>query len=411
MLSGCETSSRLAAEDACKTDAVSIECLLKQADAAHISTEDLFARSSGAAELAVAYDTAGRPSRAAALIERSIVDARSIYDKKKRGAALSEIMAALADMNAAPQADSWINSVNQESNSLEVSKKADIIAKAMVARAVHQSAVAALDGAIALPETDGFEANAKAVALRKIAKVLAEKGDFDNARRGIDAITMSITYYQAMVRSDVARLAAKAGRIEFAKTLLNEADPIARAQDNGYFIGAALRDIGYSYYAMGKKTPALAYFEEASHAAAKADKQNEKARAVSRIATRLSDAGLYDQAAQYIVQSIELADPIEQEMSKGYTLYEIAGAASFAGDFATARQLIEEISDTPLGSTSSIKNAALRDLAWGLSRHGEVDEAIEVVKVIGTQREKIHALSRIIRLLADPEMDALPRYL
>lgn len=410
-LAACQGAPAPEAQLSCEQTPAAIHCILQNADEALALTDDAFDRVSGAAELAIAYDTAGEYEQASVLIDTAIATVTLIEDTKQRGSALSEILTAIADMQATPKAADWVVQVKLLSDGLDAAKQADLTAKSIIVEAVHHNAVLALDRAIALPHAQDLEANAKAITLRKIAGVLAAAGDFKNAQRGIDAVTMSIAYYQAMVRSDVARYAVKAGRVDLADRLLSEADTIARGLDNGYFIGAALRDIGFSYFVMGNEASAGVYFEDAREAARGADKQNEKARAVSRIATRLSDAGFYGEASPVISESIALATDIESDLMKGYSYYEIAGAASFSGDFETARMLIRNVPDNPLGSTASVRSAAMRDLAWGLARHGEVTEAVTTALAIETQREKIHALSRIVRLLTEPGMAALPRYL
>lgn len=410
-LAACQGASTPEAQPSCTQNLAAIHCILQNADEALAATGDAFDRVSGAAELAVAYDAAGEYAQAVVLIDTAIANVTLIEDAKQRGNALSEILTAAADITTTPNAPDWLAQVKLLTDGLDEAKQADLTAKSVIVEAVHQNAAMALDRAVGLPQAQGFEANAKAITLRKIAGVLAAAGDFENAQRGVDAVTMSIAYYQAMVRSDVARYAAKAGRADLAERLLSEADTIARGLDNGYFIGAALRDIGFSYSAMGNEASAAAYFVDACAAAKTAEKQNEKARAVSRIATRLSDAGLYNEASPILSESIALASNIESDLMKGYSYYEIAGAASFSGDFETARMLIQNVPGDPLGSTTSVNSAAMRDLAWGLARHGEIVEAVATARAIETQREKIHALSRIVRLLAEPDMPALPRYL
>lgn len=421
LLTGCQTGAADAVKSAgnnapqssqnCIESEAPARCLLRLVDAELATASDAFTWASAASELAIAYDTLGQVDKSAALIAEALTKNKDVADAKKRGALLIEILAAIAEIQEHPDAASWLGQIEQNVSGLPESSQVNVRAKLLIADAVHKDAKQALTESILLPQDTELSANYKAVTLRKIAGILAKKNDFLSARKAIDAITMSIVYYQSMVRSDVARYAHKAGNVPFANTLLAEAEPIARSQDNGYFRGAALRDIGYSYFKMGKVEKSKPYFKDALAATALAKSPNEQARSTSRIATRLADAGLQAQSLPILNDSIAFAENVKSETTKGYTFYEIAGAASFSGEFELARKLLARVPDSPLLSTSSMHGAAQRDLAWGLARHKQFDEALSLAKSIKSPREKIHALSRIVRLLNGPDMKALPRYL
>jgi len=388
----------------CTQADTSLPCLLKYTQAVLYETPDLFSWVSGASELAVAYDVTGHLEQSRTLITDAVEKTKAIEDMKQRGTALSEILTAIAALSKTENATIWIQDITFIATDLEGRAKADVNGKMIVAKAIHNDKDTAHQEALKLPQTTDVEGYAKAVTLRKIANIFAKSGDLETAREAINSITMSIDYYKSMVRSDVARHAYKTGNI-------SEAEPIARSLDNGYFVGAALRDIGYSYDVMQKFEVAQNYFSEALKATAISDKQNEKARATSRIATRLSDAGLSSQTPDILNQAAMFAHDIKIDAMKSYSYYEISGAAAMSGQFNLAKDWLKNVPDITMGSTSSIKNAAKRDLAWGLTRYGKTKEALEIVNSISTDREKLQALSRMIRVLKNPYMEALPRYL
>ena len=395
----------------CSQIDTTIPCLLKLGQTTLDETIDDFSWASGAAELAIAYDVSGQSEQAETLIGKAIARAKTIEDLSKRRNALGEILTALAALSKSNKALTWLEDITPLTVDFPEAAKADIAGKTIIVRAIHAGPKTAFTEALNMAEDTDAQAYAKAITLRKHANIFAKSGDLKAAREAVDSVTMSIDYYQSMVRADVAHHAYKAGDSDFAITLLNEADPIARSLENGYFSGAALRDIGYSYQQMGKLEKAQVYFTEALTATAIADKQNEKARSTSRIATRLADAKLLSQTPSVLKQAEAFAEDIQAGRMKSYSYYEIAGAAAMAGQFGLAEDWLNEVPDIPMGSTSSIKEAAKRDLAWGLTRHGNVDKAMEVVRSINADREKIHAISRMIRVLNNPDMEALPRYL
>lgn len=410
-LSGCSQHLLPKQATPCELDSRSPTCALVHGRAALDQTDDNFAWVSGAGELAIAYDANKDNAKALNMLDAAITRSRAIVDDKQRGAGLAELMTALTQISPSDVAPALSQRILELSDTLDDAPRADIRAKGAIANAVHQRGDTALASAFALPQEESFEANYKAVAIRKIASLLAKRGDFEAAKSAIDALTMSIPYYQSMVRSDVAFYAFKTGRADMAEAILSSALPIAREQDNGYFIGAALRDIAFAYQSDGQADLASALFEEAQQAAAQADKPNEKARATSRIATRLADAGLYAQTRGVLDRAEALTDGIESEMFLGFSYYELAGSAAFCGEFELAMRIGGLVPDTPLSSTSSMRSASRRDLAWGLARFGRADEALIVCSEIEHNREKIQCFARVSRVISTPEQPAPPRYL
>lgn len=407
LLAGCQ--GRPAAAP-CSAPA-SADCAIARAEAALAKTEDAFSAASGAAELALALDAAGQSARAQALLTQAIEQASRIDSAQARGSARGEIMTALANLQRQPAARRLRDALLEAAANDDDDAQAKLRASATGVTARHDSAASGLEQALALPQDTPATANAKAIALRSIAKALAAKGDFAQARTAIDAITMSISYYQAMARTDVALLAVRAGKAALAESLLSEAGAIGRAQDNGYFIGAVLRDIAFVRHQQDESAVAMLLFEDAVMAARQAPKANERARATSRIATRLADAGLLEETDLLLEFALEDAAAVAAGPMQTYTRFEIAGAAAFSGDFALARNLAVTLPDEPFGAARSVAGAAQRDLAWGLARFGRVEEALATCSEIRSIREQVQAYSRVARILINPGARAHPRYL
>ena len=389
----------------------SADCAIARAEAALATTEDAFSAASGGAELALALDAAGRPERARAQLVQAIAEASRIDSAKARGNARVEIMTALGKLQRQPAATRLRDALLADAANDDDAVLAKLRASATGVTARHDSAALGLEQALALPQDTDATANAKAIALRSIAQALAAAGDFARARTAISAITMNISYYQAMARTDVALHAVQAGKAALAESLLDEADTIGRAQDNGYFIGAVLRDIAFVRHHQGEAAVAMLLFEDAAMAARQAPKANERARATSRIATRLADAGLLEETDPLLEFALEDAAAVAAGPMQSYTRFEIAGAAAFSGDFALARNLAATLPDEPFGAASSVASAAQRDLAWGLARFGRVEEALATCSRITPVREQVQAYSRVARILINPGARAHPRYL
>ncbi len=400
---------------ACDVASIEIQCVAQQAYDFLETIEDSYVKISGLSEFAIAVDTAIdapiEQAEAVDLIQKAIEEFDYIADVKQKSAALSEILVTLGELSKDKFILDLRDDILAKSAGMEASVLIDAAAKSVLITARHDDLGKALNGAHNLPESQSLEENAKAIVLRKLAGKFAEKGDFETAREVIQSITMSITYYQAMARIDVARLAFQADKAKLAEELLAEADEIARAQDNGYFIGAALRDIGYSLLLIDENDRANIYFTDARQAASKAKKQNEKARATSRIATRLSDAKAYNQTAEVLEYAVELAGQIESPRMQGYSYYEISGSAAFSGEFDLARRMIELVPEKPLGMATTLKSAAMRDLAWGYARHGHTAKALQICREISDPREKMQAYSRVLRLMKNLGLEAPSRYL
>lgn len=293
----------------------------------------------------------------------------------------------------------------------EPHKRADLAAKLAVALVGAGATQQGLEMASRLSEEDDVFAAYKARALHDIALILARSGDFPAALATIDSITMGISYYQSVVRSDVGYLALSNDRTEVGERLFAEARAIALDQDSGYFVAGALRQLADAQTRAGRVDRGKAGFERAAQAAREAPTAQERARAISRIVTSLADNGMTDRAPDLIAAALELAESEENPALLSWAHYEIAGSAAFAGLFDIALDVLDSIPADLEFSGVSLRNATLRDVAWGLARRGRATEAIELAASIDTARERTQAFARIVRAIANPGMRALPRYL
>ncbi|MEP3226798.1 MAG: hypothetical protein ABJO01_12550 [Parasphingorhabdus sp.] len=296
-------------------------------------------------------------------------------------------------------------------NIADNAKKYDLSGKLAVVRASIGQFDRALKTVRAFPETTSNHQAFKARSLREIAVELAKAGKWTEADLVITEISFGLTYYQSTVRSDIAHLAFSAGDFERAVRLLQEAEEIARAQENGYFVAGALRDIGVAYVNADMRHKAMSLFTDAIAGARRANSYQEKARAMSRIATGMADCGLYRDTQSILQEAEQFAQKAKSDLFRQFSYYEIAGSAAFSGQFSIADRLVTDLPETQFGSTSSLRAAALRDIAWGFAKHGRNMEARKLVSSIKPARERIMSISRIVRLMKNPKLEAFPRYL
>jgi len=400
------------AAEFCADMDVRARCILETAEETLSLIDDGFGWTTSAAELATAYDSQGHTDRAWAHLQSAVNRLDTIEDDKLRATALGDLALTLPKLGKNRNGQALIVQLIAKAALIDnADKRADVEGKLLTARAVHGDIDAALTDALNMStESDGQDAY-KGRTLREISTQFAKQGDFDTALSTITKIDSRFTYYAGIARTDVAAIAIKAGKQDIAEDLLQEAEPIAQAQDNGYFSAGILRDIGYALIKMEAPERGASFIAAARDGAREAKSMQEKARAMSRIATRLADSGQDEKAKAVIAEAMELASRVQSETMQTYSHYEIAGSAAFAGDFDTAGSVMDRLPETPFGSAASLKSASQRDMAWGLARSGQMSKALETAKTITSKREKVHALSRIVRLLSDPKMNALPRYL
>ncbi|MGJ8563075.1 MAG: hypothetical protein ACSHXY_05930 [Alphaproteobacteria bacterium] len=397
---------------ACTQESISPQCIADNAQLVLAGIDDPFDWATSAAELAIANDSLSNTEAVSSLLNEALSKADDIEDKKKRATAYGDIALALSKIQPTSAMMPLVEQLTERAKQAgSDDKKWDILGKLATARAVHGDRAGALKMALTMPSATYSQDAFKGRTQREISKKYAEAGDFKTAIEIINEIDADFTYYSAVARTDIAALAIEAGQPNLVERLFEEALSIAKKQDNGYFSGAILRDIGYSQVKMGETNKAKVMFANALELARGAKSDQEKARAISRIATRMADCGLTDQSAEILLEALSISGRIESETFANFALYEIAGSASFSAEFDLSRSLITEIPETQFGSAVSLKAAAQRDLAWGLARYGQVNEAMSIANSITSPREKVHTLSRLVRLLKTPAMNALPRYL
>lgn len=393
-----------------------ITMILALAEETLSDIDDRFSWSTAAAEVAIAKDSSNHSEQAWTLIGQALSRSKAIEDPRQQANALSELASSLSYLNPkdGPN-DQFLAAYDQIEKSVSAienqDKRTDVMGKLYSSLAAHGQLDSAYKEALKLSAESPTQASYKSRTIREISAHMARQGQFDSAIAALENLQGSFTYYQAVARTGIVSEAIKQNKQELIQPLLDESVQIGRSQENGYFTAGVLRDVAYNHIQLGNMQRAEAFIEEARAAARLAQKQNEQARSMSRIATKLADAQKLDQVEEMINESLNLAMDVESGVMRNYALYEIAGSAAFAGLFATAQAIIKGIPDSPFGSATSLKSASERDFAWGLARHGHISEAIETARSITSPRERVQALSRIVRLLNNPEMNALPRYL
>ena len=387
-------------------------CILAQAENALrgiVPVGDSIAASS---ELAVAYNSAGDVDRGVALLEQSAGLVADLADAKVKAGALSDLAMAAASLGPNPSVASLVEQLEGLAAEIpEPDTRWDLLGKVYGAKAVHLGFANVESQVLAMPEDSFAQSAYKAVTIRKLVGLAAKQGDFERARKLAALLTMSLDYYRSMANSDIALQALKAGNSAVLDETLAEAEAIARAQDDGYFVAGALREVAQVTFRTGNVEASNRLFNDARAGARAANSSQEKARAMSRIATRMGDIAHTQDAEATIAEAIQLAASEQDEALRNYSFYEIGGSAGMSGGFDIARGVVSRLPETPFGTARSLRGAAQRDWAWGLARAGRADEALTVAIGIGTARERVAALSRIVRVLNDPDMQSLPRYL
>ena len=395
--------------DACAADP-DIDCLLSLAERELRSIDDDRSWVTAVSEVAVAAAEAGQSERALVLLERADDRTRDLEPADKAGA-IQELANALSVAEAEDRATALLDDAKAAQALVDdPHKRADLYGKWIVLRAKTDLA-ASVSAALEMSQADDNLAAYKARTLHELAPLQAQADQFDAALETLAAITMSISYYQAVARSDVAAISGASGRRDVAEAQFLRAEEVGREQSDGYFVAGALRQIGDGYSRLGETDVARGYFVDAAAGARTANSIQEKARALSRVATSLADHSQYDEARLLVREAIEIAASEPSEALRAWAFYEIAGAAAFSGDFVSANEVLEEIPASVVFSGVSVRSAAQRDVAWGYARHGRLDAAVAMAAGVVTVRERVQAYARIVRLLANTGMAALPRYL
>ena len=398
----------------CSPGVLRSECLLADVEKILQAVDDVSVRTSVATEYAVALAADGDQQRALAVLSDTGERVGTAVDLEQRASLLADLVLAYHNIDAATDGSGALAAGRASMAHLDAEgKRLDLYAKFSVGEAYMGNVDQALDALLSFPDpADESLLSYQARGLRELSSYQARLGDFESAKRTLSSITMGLTYYRSVAHSDVASSAFAAGQTSLATDLLDEAISIADSIDDGYFKAGALRDIGAAHLAGDDNgAVALDYFSAASEAAATANSFQERARALSRIGTTLADHGYYGDAASLLPRAIAQAQQEETQAMQDYSFYEIAGSAAFIGDFDTASEIVARLPETPLGSATSLKAVTQRDVAWGLARHGRLEDSVNLARSISSPRERAHALCRIVRLMHDEEMKALPRYL
>ncbi len=396
----------------CEDNSIAMSCLLQSAEQAFAEIESHADWISAAGEFAVALAENGQKDKARSFLTQASARIGQLENSISKISAAVELGKAATMAKLPTVALAMVALGNEEVDELEDNaKKYDLIGKLAEVQVLAGQTDEAIQRVLSFPETSDNHAAFKARSLREIAVAQARAGNFDAAQSTIAEITFGLTYYQSTVRSDVAALAFEADDSKLAIKLLQQAETVARAQDNGYFVAGALRDIGVVYMDNSMPEKAMLVFTDAKAAARNANSNQERARALSRIGTGLADCGLYTEAKSVFTEAQDFAKNAKSELFRHFSHYEIAGSAAFAGDFDTANNLVATLPETKFGSTSSLKAATQRDIAWGLAKHNHIAKARALINSIVPARERIMSFSRLILLLKNPKMQAFPRYL
>lgn len=348
---------------------------------------------------------------ASARIAGAIDRTSSIENSVDRANALVTVLQAMAGKQAASDAE--FGALAAAIGAIEdTEKRWDLHSKHAATLAQHGRYASAMRLAGNMPSGDGNVGSFKARGYHDIAIASAKRLQATNVDDALARIQSGITYYQASARSQAAAALARGGEDALqVERLLREADAIARRQTDGYFAAGTLRRIGDAYALSGALPTAMDYFEDATRQAETADAAQKRARAISRVATALADHGQYSAAAALLPSAVGQAEEEQNAALKAWAYYEIAGSAAFAGEFDLAGALLLKIPKDLAFTGKSLQAATRRDIAWGLARHGQTEAARSMAASIAPARERIQAYSRIGRVLCNPAMIALPRYL
>ena len=365
-----------------------------------------------ATELALGLYAQGQNDHAKTLVTTAQQRAGAIADPLTRATALTTVAETLIQMELFPGAAQVLREAQIAAHRVEDSKKQwDLRGKFIIAHAQTGEAAMAFESALAMPESDETLAAYKSRTLHDIAPIQARRGDLQGAQQTLSSITMGMSYYRVAATADVVSESYTKDTSAQLDTLLMDAIAMARAQTDGYFVAGALRHLAVAYAHMGNSDASKVLFLEALEASRKGVSPQHRARATSRVATSMADLGRFEAAARALPAAIALAREEDREPFRLFALYEIAGSAAFSGDLDTALALLKEIPGEFAFGNNTLRWATQRDVAWGMARHGQWVQAVELATAIPSPRERIQALSRMLRLQADPDMVALPRYL
>ncbi len=303
---GCETSAIKPKQIVCAGMDVRAECLLERARDSHVAIADPFDWTTSANELAIAYDAMGQPRKVHELIAEAIDKSEEITDETRRETAASELTLSFSKLTRSTKGLDLIDRLTAINISSD-DKRADINAKLVTARGVHGHLSEAARMAESLPGITDSEDTCRDRTIREIAALTAKSGQYDDAIQLARRINVRFSYYRGIAMTDIMAVAAKAGRSDIVEDLAPEAEIVAVSQENGYFAAGILRDIAYAMILTGNTSEARDYINRAKKVAKSAPKFQEQARSLSRITTRLADAGWSETSAPDLQEALSLA--------------------------------------------------------------------------------------------------------
>lgn len=410
MLFGCATPSQT--ESMVASQSTALDRVAAQAELALNDIDSDADWVLAATELARAMQAMARTDAATALLRRAASRAAGLAEPTGKANALSLVAAAMIDIDSASKLEETLANARDAADAIaEDAKRWDMLGKLAATDAQAGGLSPALAVAMGMPQSDDILASYKARTLHDIAPAQAGQFALDSAVDTVRKIDMGLPYYRAAAASDVAIEAHAQGRPDIAAMLLSDAESVGRSQTDGYFIAGSLRHVAVAHASMNDTPAANRFFADALDAALLGESPQHRARAMSRVATSMADVGHFEAAIAAMPKALELARGEDREAFRWFSFYEIAGSAAFAGDFATATQLLQEIPPDFAFGSNSVKAAAQRDVAWGMARHRRLDDALDLALAIDSPRERAQALSRILQLQMNPDMIALPRYL
>ncbi|MEO0996686.1 MAG: hypothetical protein AAFX58_04130 [Pseudomonadota bacterium] len=398
------------ATDACETSAEWPGCPLAAGTEVLHAMQDGADKVTAGAELALAYLAVGDVETARSLLADANARALAIDDAATRTQALTEIADAAADAGLATGEQALL-AVWHAVQIADPAKRADRLGRIAVLMARLGFGTDARRVAAALPTGDGTLGAYQARTLQGIAEQFAANGQLEQAAATLASATAGLIYYRAVGYAQIGRHAILAGRPDLGEAWLDQAVRSADEQTEGYFVAGALRRIAAEYAAIGDMNTATRFFGRAVDGARAASTQQQRARALSRIATTLADLGLHERAVACVNEAIAVAGADSDRAIAAWVAYEIAGAAAFAGDGDTAYAVLETIPADVEFAGRPVRAAAQRDVAWGLARHGDRRASLRLIGDIANARERVQALARLVRLHAQPDMPAYSRYL
>lgn len=262
-----------------------------------------------------------------------------------------------------------------------------------------------------IPE-DSFNNQAlRAKALTEISAALAATGELSKAERILDTVTSGLPYYRAIAYAALAEASQRAGHGESAEKFFERAINVAHAQTDNYFVAGSSRIIADSYVAIGSVEKAKPLYQYALAAAAKSNSPQESSRALSRIISSLADVQLRGELNSAPLQAVAIADSESRDVFRFWAYYELAGSLAQIGMNELSLELAHKIPADLVFSGRNLRSATMRDVAWGFAQNRELERALVVADAIAQPREQAQALSRIARVVGNPSMKSLSRYL